>query len=104
MVPFLLCLHLRTEFHTLLEAETFDESVARFYGASMVLILEDLHQENIVHRSMAPELLTVDENGYLCVMELRYAKRLDHEKDEHRTFTVCGTPEYMPPEQVSATG
>jgi len=104
------CLHaffkvkICAEFHTLLEAETFNESVAQFYGASMVLILEDLHQENIVHRSMAPELLTVDENGYLCVMDLRYAKRLDTEKEEQRTFTVCGTPEYMPPEQVSAIG
>jgi serine/threonine protein kinase len=90
------------EFHSLLESEAFTEPVARFYGASILLILEDLHQENIVYRSMAPEFLTLDENGYLCVIDLRYAKRL--EDKEHRTFTVCGTPEYMPPEQVAATG
>ena len=39
--------------------------------------------------------MLIDENGYLKVTDFGFAKILPNEK---RTFTICGTPEYLAPE------
>ena len=45
------------------------------------------------------ENLLFDAEGYLKVVDFGFAKKLDD-----RTWTVCGTPEYMAPEIILNKG
>jgi len=54
-----------------------------------------------VHRDLKPENLLLDASGYLKITDFGYAKVLGA---DGRTFTLCGTPEYMAPEMIHGTG
>ena len=41
----------------------------------------------------------IDDEGYLKVVDFGFAKVI-----EDRTFTVCGTPEYLAPETIRRVG
>lgn len=71
----------------------------KFYIASLILILEHLHERNIVYRDLKPENLIVDDSGYLKLVDFGTAKIL-----KGRTYTVLGTPHYMSPEVILGKG
>lgn len=77
------------------------EDVARFYVASVVLALEYLHDHNIVYRDLKPENVFIDQQGHPKLGDFGFAKVLDARK---RTYTFCGTPGYVAPENVLAHG
>lgn len=77
------------------------EAVARFYVASIVLALEYLHDHNIVYRDLKPENVFIDQQGYPKLGDFGFAKVLDAGK---RTYTFCGTPGYVAPENILAHG
>lgn len=81
------------------EGKTLSEESAVFYAASMILALEHCHMENLVFRGISPDCLGIDEDGYLAVVDFRFAKQLDE-----RSHTLCGNPEYLAPEMVEGTG
>lgn len=55
-----------------------------------MLALEYLHSLSIVYRDLKPENLLIDRDGHLKITDFGFAKKL---KD--RTWTLCGTPEYL---------
>lgn len=75
--------------------------IARFYTAQIVLALEYLHNKNLIYRDLKPENVLVDNNGYLKLADFGFIKQLD--KCE-RTYTFCGTPEYLAPEIIQNKG
>ena len=75
------------------------EPEAVFYAANVTCALDYLHTRNIAYRDLKPENLMVDEMGYLKVVDFGFAKVV-----EDRTFTVCGTPEYLAPETIRRQG
>ncbi|KAK3497533.1 serine/threonine-protein kinase [Neurospora hispaniola] len=86
----------------------FDEEMARFYAAEIVLVLEYLHEEQggIAYRDMKPENLLLDADGHIKLVDFGFAKRLGY-KDVERpveTYTLCGTPEYLAPEVIQNKG
>ena len=62
----------------------------------MVLILNYLHKKNIIYRDIKPENILIGKDGYIKLTDFGFAKNL--KKDENRTFTLCGTPDYLSPE------
>jgi len=47
------------------ETGCFEESVARFYFAELVLAVESLHELGIVHRDLKPDNILVDDTGHI---------------------------------------
>ncbi|KAK2196637.1 bifunctional Protein kinase domain/Protein kinase-like domain superfamily/Protein kinase [Babesia duncani] len=72
---------------------------AMFYAAQVTLVFEYLHAHNIIYRDLKPENLLVDRNGYLKLTDFGFAKIV-----ELRTYTLCGTPEYIAPEIILNKG
>ena len=77
------------------------EDVAKFYIASIVLALEYLHENKVVYRDLKPENVLIDQQGYPRLGDFGFAKVLKRGK---KTYTFCGTPGYVAPENVLAHG
>jgi len=74
---------------------------AAFYIGCVLLALEALGEQNIVHRDVKPEILLLDGRGYPKLTSFDIAKKLS---DGQRCFTMAGTPHYMPPEMMRNNG
>lgn len=70
-----------------------------FYAAEIVSALEYLHARNIVYRDLKPENLLLAKDGHLKITDFGFAKKLTD-----RTWTLCGTPEYLAPEIIQSKG
>ena len=77
-------------------------SEARFYAACVLDALDYLHAHDIVYRDLKPENLLLDAEGYIKMVDFGFAKVLTPEA--RRTYTLCGTPEYLAPELVLGKG
>lgn len=77
----------------------FSFFTANFYACEIILALEYLHSLSIVYRDLKPENLLLDKDGHLKITDFGFAKKL---KD--RTWTLCGTPEYLAPEIIQSKG
>jgi serine/threonine protein kinase len=82
--------------------EPFDEKIGRFYAASGVLLLHHLHHDGVICRGISSDWLLLQRSGYLCIADFRLSKRLSDNSE--RTYTMCGNPEYLAPEQISGAG
>lgn len=90
------------EMYSLLAERHWLSSVqARFYTACVFSALRHVHDRGFVYRDLKPENLFIDSDGYVRLGDFGFAKRLAHAE---RTYTLCGTPEYLAPEIVSGEG
>ena len=88
------------ELFTILRSQgSFPEEQAKFYGAHIITIFEYLHSKNIVYRDLKPENVLINVNGYLKLTDFGFAKIVDG-----KTYTLCGTPEYLAPEIILNKG
>ena len=69
------------------------------YAGMVTCAFGYLHARKIAHRDLKPENLLFDKDGYLKLVDFGFAKVI---KD--RTWTLCGTPEYLAPEIISNKG
>ncbi|CAH0726436.1 unnamed protein product, partial [Brenthis ino] len=77
----------------------FEEPISKFYASQVILALEYLHYLNLVYRDLKPENIMIDKNGYLKITDFGFCKVL-----QGRTWTLCGTPEYLAPELILSKG
>jgi len=71
----------------------------RFYAAQVAIMFEYMHSKNIIYRDLKPENILIDEEGYLKLTDFGFAKFC-----EGKTYTLCGTPEYLAPEVLLNKG
>lgn len=86
-------------FKYLRKSGRFDNNTAKFYAAQVVTIFEYLHAQDIIYRDLKPENLLLDQAGYLKLTDFGLAKQV-----AFKTFTLCGTPEYIAPEVLLNQG
>lgn len=79
----------------------FDDPTTRFYTACVVEAFYYLHSKNIIYRDLKPENLLLDVNGYVKLVDFGFAKKLQNGR---KTWTFCGTPEYVAPEIILNRG
>jgi protein kinase A len=74
---------------------------AKFYAANVLTALDFMHHEGVAYRDLKPENLVLDNEGYLRVIDLGFAKYIG---EGGKSNTLCGTPEYLAPELVLSKG
>jgi protein kinase A len=88
------------EFFThLRKAGRLDNNASRFYAAQITEIFEYLHTSDTIYRDLKPENLLLDPKGYLKLTDFGFAKVV-----AFKTYTLCGTPEYIAPEVLLNKG
>lgn len=75
------------------------EPLAQFYAAQIALALEYLHHCSVIHRDLKPENIFLSESGYIKLGDFGFCKLI-----KNRTWTLCGTPEYLAPEIILSKG
>ncbi|CAM6089012.1 unnamed protein product [Calypogeia fissa] len=88
------------EFFTYLRSTgRFDENTTRFYAAQVLVSFEYIHNMDIIYRDLKPENMLLDQDGNIKIADFGFAKKIDR-----RTFTLCGTPDYLAPELILNKG
>lgn len=82
---------------TLTKVKRFPVATAARYVAQLAEALLYLHSHHILHRDIKPENILLDHNSNIKLADFGWSV---HDPDNRRK-TVCGTPEYFPPELVS---
>lgn len=91
-------------FTHLFKRERFDEPEVRFYTAEIVCALEHLHSLGIIYRDIKLENILLDEQGHVCLCDFGLSKEFlaapAATAADNRTYSFCGTIEYMAPELI----
>lgn len=76
------------------------EQTAKFYFAEIVLALSHLHSHSIAYRDLKPENILLDLDGHIVLVDFGLSKSIDQSK----TYSFCGSAEYMSPEMLQKSG
>ena len=63
------------------------------------MALEHLHKNNVVFRDLKPENILIDYDGHLKISDFGLSKKI-----MDKSYTLCGTPEYLAPEIILNEG
>lgn len=72
---------------------------AQFYAAGIAEGLGYMHRRGFVYRDLKPENVLIDSEGYTVIVDFGFAKYV-----ADKTYTLCGTPLYLPPEVILNRG
>jgi len=88
-----------------------------FYLSSLVIALDYIHSKGVIYRDLKPENIMLDEKGYIKIIDMGLAKRVRYINEytsvngevvkqivDQKTYTLCGTPEYLSPEILMNIG
>ncbi|KAF3923119.1 Phototropin-2 [Dactylellina cionopaga] len=89
-------------FHHLQREGRFDINRSRFYTAELLCALECLHGFNVIYRDLKPENILLDYTGHIALCDFGLCKL--NMKEDDKTNTFCGTPEYIAPELLLSQG
>uniref|UniRef100_A0A8D3D1F6 non-specific serine/threonine protein kinase n=1 Tax=Scophthalmus maximus TaxID=52904 RepID=A0A8D3D1F6_SCOMX len=86
-------------FTHLYQRDHFPEEAVRIYIGEIILALEHLHKLGIVYRDIKLENILLDNEGHVVLTDFGLSKEFLEEEKE-RTYSFCGTIEYMAPEII----
>ena len=90
------------DLHNLLKIrKILNSDLAKSYAAQIVCSFSHLHMRGIIYRALKPENICIDNKGFLRLVDFGMAKRI---RDGEKTFTMCGTPDYLAPEIILGKG
>ena len=84
----------------------------QFYFASVVIAMAYIHSRKVAYRDLKPENIMLDSSGYIRLIDFGFAKKIPFvtvDKKgkrvvQHKSNTMCGTPEYLAPEFIFCEG
>ena len=87
----------------------FDVPTSQFYLGCVTSAFDHIHGHGIAYRDLKPENLLVDAQGYLKVIDFGFAKQVPWTDPKtgvyhDKSYTICGTPEYLCPEIIQSKG
>jgi len=74
---------------------------ATFYLAEIASAFTYLHSRHVLYRDLKPENVLLTSSGHIKLSDFGFAKCLS---SSEKTYTVCGTPEYLAPEVIRLEG
>ncbi|XP_030638804.1 cGMP-dependent protein kinase 2 isoform X2 [Chanos chanos] len=80
---------------------SFDENTTKFCVGCVTEAFDYLHLNGIIYRDLKPENLMLDSEGYIKLVDFGFAKKIECGQ---KTWTFCGTPEYVAPEIILNKG
>ncbi|KAJ8380483.1 hypothetical protein SKAU_G00012610 [Synaphobranchus kaupii] len=80
---------------------SFDENTAKFCVGCVTEAFDYLHRNGVIYRDLKPENLMLDAEGYIKLVDFGFAKKIGCGQ---KTWTFCGTPEYVAPEIILNKG
>ncbi|XP_015271961.1 PREDICTED: cGMP-dependent protein kinase 2 isoform X5 [Gekko japonicus] len=80
---------------------SFDETTTKFCVGCVTEAIEYLHRISVIYRDLKPENLILDAQGYIKLVDFGFAKKIGAGQ---KTWTFCGTPEYVAPEVILNKG
>jgi len=83
------------------KVQKFSEEQARFYFAELLEGMEYIHSLDIVYRDIKPENILIDIDGHIKIADFGLSKILPKKQ---RSYSFCGSPEYMCPEILKGKG
>lgn len=89
-------------FYHLQKVRRFPLIRAKFYICELISAIETLHKMNIVYRDLKPENILLDHQGHIALCDFGLCKI--NMKNDQKTNTFCGTPEYLAPELLLSKG
>jgi serine/threonine protein kinase len=81
------------------KSDVLPESQSRFYLACIAEALAYMHRRGFVYRDLKPENVLIGANGYPIIVDFGFSKYVSN-----MTYTLCGTPLYLPPEVILNRG
>lgn len=92
-------------FYHLRKDHKFSEKRACFYTAQLIEAIRCLHSNKIIYRDLKPENVLLDAQGNLKITDFGLSKQgVSSNKDGKKTYSFCGTPEYLAPEIIQGIG
>lgn len=86
-------------FSYLRRSRVLDLPVYQFVAVEVACALHHMHKMTIVYRDIKPENILFNKFGHIRLTEFSLAKTI-----KNRTYTLCGTPEYVSPEIINGQG
>ena len=89
-------------FFHILKNSKYKEKDVQFYMSEILLALEYMHSQNLIYRDLKPENILIGKDGHIKLTDFGLSKLLTEPSD--KTYTICGTPEYLAPEIILEKG
>lgn len=83
------------------KAGRFTKAQVQFFVSEVALALEYLHKKGIAYRDIKPENMVIHKDGHVMLTDFGLAK---HIEKGQKSYSFCGTPEYICPEIINSDG
>ena len=82
--------------------ENISVTSGRFYIGQLIMIIDELHKMDVIYRDLKPENILLGADGYIRLLDFGSSTMLSSKNN--KTYTLCGTPEFLSPEVLLKKG